>query len=314
MNLGNSPLDNRIKVSMIIPTQNGGQYLVRLFETLKKQSINPDQILVVDSSSDDDTLRICKTSGADVIQIGAKTFDHGGTRNFAASMAQGQILVFMTQDSAFKGNECLKHLIRPLEDPAIVASYGRQIPREDANPVEKFVRSFNYPCGEVVKGIDDLPRLGIKTFFFSNACSAIKKDAFEEVGGFPEKTIMNEDMFLAAKLLIKGYKIAYQADAVVYHSHNYSLAMQFKRYFDIGTFFNRNQWIRDLTKPQGEGIRCLKEELIFLFANGQKNWIPYALADTAIRFLGYRMGLLEGSLPVNLKKRTSRNKGFWEET
>jgi rhamnosyltransferase len=164
----------------------------------------------------------------------------------------------------------------------------------------------------VVKGIEDLPRLGIKTFFFSNAFSAIKKRAYEEAGGFPEKTIMDEDMFLAAKLLQKGYKIAYQADAVVYHSHNYSLATQFKRYFDIGVFFNRNRWIRNLTRPEGEGIRYLKEELIFLSASGQKSWIPYAFADTTIRFLGYRVGLLEKGLPLSLKKRASRNRTFWE--
>ncbi len=302
-----------MKVSVIVPTRNGGKYLRQLFKTLEEQTFRPAQLLVVDSSSDDDTLRICKVSGADILQIGAKTFDHGGTRNLAASMAEGEVLVFVTQDSAFKGSECLRHLVGPLENPVIAASYGRQIAKEDANPVERFVRSFNYPGREAVKGIDDLPRLGVKTFFFSNACSAIKKNAFEEVGGFPEKTIMNEDMFLAAKLIMKGYKIAYQADAVVYHSHNYSLTTQFRRYFDIGTFFNRNQWIRDMTRPEGEGIRYLKEELTFLSANGRKSWIPYALLDTAVRFLGYRAGLLEERLPLSLKKRASRNNGFWEE-
>jgi rhamnosyltransferase len=302
-----------MKVSVIIPTRNGGKYLAQLLKTLEEQTFKPVQILVVDSSSDDNTLRICKASGADLIQISAKTFDHGRTRNLAATMTQGEILVFMTQDALFRGNECLKDLIRPLENPAVAASYGRQIPREDANPVERFVRSFNYPCGELVKGIDDLQRLGVKTFFFSNACSAIKKNAFEEVGGFPEKTIMNEDMSLAAKLLIKGYKIAYQPDAVVYHSHNYSLANQFRRHFDIGVFFNRNRWIKNLTRPEGEGIKYLREELICLFNNGQKSWIPYALVDTAIRFLGYRVGLLEERLPLYLKKRASHNRGFWGE-
>ncbi len=300
-----------MRVSLIIPTRNGGKYLAQLFETLKEQSVKPDQIVVVDSSSDDDTLRICRASGADVIQIGAETFDHGGTRNLGASMAQGQILAFMTQDSRFKDKESLRELIRPLENPAGAASYGRQIPKEDAKPIEKFARFFNYSPRGMVKGIEDLPTLGIKTFFFSNAFSAFKKNAYEEVGGFPRKTIMNEDMFLAAKLLQRGYKIAYQPEAVVYHSHNYSLTTQFKRYFDIGVFFSRNQWIRNLTRPEGEGIRYLKEELLFLSNNRQKCWIPYALADTAIRFLGYRVGLVERKLPLSIKKKVSFNKGFW---
>jgi rhamnosyltransferase len=301
-----------LAVSIIIPTLNGGKYLGKLFGTLQEQSVSPAQILVVDSSSNDDTPNICKAADADLIQIDPKTFDHGGTRNLGASKAKGDILVFMTQDALFKDKECLRNLIRPLENPVIAATYGRQIPKEDANPVEVFVRSFNYPSVEMTKGIDNLPRLGVKTFFFSNACSAIKKRAFIEVGGFPNKTIMNEDMFLAAKLLQKGYKIAYQADAVVYHSHNYSLATQFKRYFDIGVFFNRNRWIRDSAKSEKEGFKYLKEMLKFLVDNKQWNWIPYALVDTMNRFLGYRIGLSESSLPLSIKKKVSFNKGFWE--
>jgi rhamnosyltransferase len=301
-----------MKVSVIVPTRNGGKYLKPLFKTLREQTVRPVQILVVDSSSDDDTPNICKASGADLIQIDPETFDHGGIRNLGASNAIGEAFVFMTQDAFFGNKECLKNLISPLKDPTIAASYGRQIPKENANPVEVFARSFNYPSVEAIKGIEDLSKLGIKTFFFSNACSAIKKGAYKDVGGFPERTIMNEDMFLAAKLIMKSYKIAYQPDAIVYHSHNYPLTRQFKRYFDIGVFFHRNQWIRDMASSEKEGIRYLREEIRFLSAHGQKGWIPYALLDTTVRFLGYKTGLLEGRLPLFIKKRASFNKNFWK--
>jgi rhamnosyltransferase len=304
-------MDEGMKVSVIIPTRNGGQYLTELFVILKEQSIKPAQILVVDSSSEDNTLKICEDFRVDIIHINAQSFDHGGTRNLAASRATGDIMIFMTQDAIFSDMRGIENLIRPLEDCRIAASYGRQMARQDASPIERFVRSFNYPPTGMIKEMDDVSRLGVKTFFFSNACSAIKRQVFEEVGGFPQKTIMNEDMFLAAKLLVKGYKIAYQADAVVYHSHNYSLWEQFQRYFDIGVFFNRNPWIRDLAKSEREGIRYLKEEVRFLSANRQKSSIPYALVDTMIRFLGYRMGLFEESIPLRLKKTISYNKKFW---
>ena len=300
-----------MRVSVIIPTRNGGEYLERLFKTLGEQTFRPAQILVIDSSSDDDTSSMCRACGADLIQIDAKTFDHGGTRNLAASKAKGEILVFMTQDTFFRDKVGLENLISPLGKQMIAASFGRQITKEDANPVEAFIRSYNYPSTAMIKGIDDLPRLEVKTFFFSNVCSATKKSAFAEVKGFPERTIMNEDMFLAAKLIMKGYKIAYQPNAVVYHSHNYSLQTQFKRYFDIGVFFNRNKWIKNVAKSEKEGIRCLREEFKFLFLNKQVSWIPYALVDAANRFFGYRIGLLEGTLPLWLKKRMSNNKNFW---
>ncbi len=300
-----------MKVSVIVPTRNGGKYLERLFKTLRAQSFRPAQILIVDSSSDDDTIKICDDFGVDLIQIDAKTFDHGATRNLAASSARGEILVFMTQDALLKDNTSLENLLIPLEDITIAATYGRQVTKKNANPIEKFVRSFNYPSSPAIRGIDDLSRWGIRTFFFSNVCSAIKKSAFVEAGKFPEKTIMNEDMFLAAKLIMKGYKIAYQPDAVVYHSHIYSLQTQFKRYFDIGVFFNRNKWIKDVAKSEKEGMRYVREEIRHLFLNKQMTWIPYALVDAANRFFGYRIGLLEGTLPLWLKKRLSNNKNFW---
>lgn len=149
-----------MRVSLIIPTRNGGQSLRELFLALQKQSVKPDQILVVDSLSNDDTLDICRDFEAEVIQIEAIDFDHGGTRNLAVTKAMGQILVFMTQDAFFKDTECLKNLIEPLEEPSIAASFGRQVPKKDANPVEIFAKSFNYPPMSMIKGIDDLPKLG----------------------------------------------------------------------------------------------------------------------------------------------------------
>ena len=96
-----------------------------------------------------------------------------------------------------------------------MASFGRQIPRPDASPTENFTRLFNYPETPMIKGIEDLPRLGIKTFFFSNVCSAIKTKEFKELGGFPENIIMFEDLIFAAKAILKGYKIAYVPEAKV---------------------------------------------------------------------------------------------------
>lgn len=297
-------------VSVIIPTLNAEVYIHKLFKSLQEQSVSCE-IIIIDSSSSDNTVQIARSLGLTVMKINRKNFDHGGTRNLALSIARGDILVFLTQDALLKDTTCIENLIKPLDEPMIAASYGRQIPRADANPVERFARLFNYPSRERIKGLNDLPITGIKTFFFSNVCSAIKKKMLEDVGGFPNRTIMNEDMFVAAKLLHKGYKIAYCSAAVVYHSHNYSLIMQFKRYFDIGVFFSQNKWFTDLTKPGKEGVKYLKEEIRFLIANSAWRWLPFALVETMARFLGYRMGLLERGLPLWVKKRISNNKIFW---
>ncbi len=308
-------MEGKIKYSVIIPIENKERYFEGLLRSLTWQSIKPAQILVIDSSSSFGNKEIYRNSNVDLIKINPHMFDHGGSRNLAASKAQGNILVFLTQDILIKDDKCIEKLIHPLLDPNIpniAASYGRQIPKEDAHPVEIFARSFNYPKQGIIKEIKDLACLGIKTLFFSNVCSAIKRNIFEEVGGFPEKTIMNEDMYLAAKLLINGYKIAYQSDAIVYHSHNFSFRKQFGRYFDIGVFFNENRWIKNMANSEREGFKYFMEEIRFLIQNGWKIWIPYALLDTAIRFMGYQIGLREKGLPLFLKRKISLNKGYWK--
>lgn len=52
-------------------------------------------------------------------------------------------------------------------------------------------------------------------------------------------------MFYAAKAILAGYQVAYAADAVVRHSHNYKPLEEFKRYFDIGVFHAQEKWIRE---------------------------------------------------------------------
>jgi len=299
-------------VSVIIPTLNAEAHIHNLIRALQEQSVSCE-IIIVDSSSSDNTVAIAESYGTKVIKIKRKDFDHGGTRNLAASNAKGDILVYLTQDAVLKDSKCIENLIKPLTDPMVATSYGRQLPRMNANPVEKFARLFNYTDEEALKGIDDLPKLGVKTFFFSDVCSAIKKKNFEEAGRFPDRTIMNEDMFLAARLLQKGYKIAYSPSAAVYHSHDYPLSVQFKRYFDIGVFFSRNKWIRDLAKPGKEGVEYLKEEIRYLIADKELKWMLFAISEAAARFLGYRLGFFEKSFPLWLKKRISYNKNFWEK-
>lgn len=303
-----------MRVSLIIPTLNAERFIEDLIVRFKRQTIPPAEVIVVDSSSEDRTVGIATEMGCKTITIERKAFDHGGTRNLGAKICAGEVLVFMTQDAMPVDDRFLENLVRPLvdlADPLIVASFGQQLARDDAVPPEKFARLFNYPGKGMVKSREDLPRLGIKAFFFSDVCSAVKKREFEAVGGFPEKIIMNEDMILAAKLILQGHKVAYVPEAAVWHSHNYSVAQQFRRYFDIGASFSMNRWLLEYARAEGEGFRFVKEQLAWLLRHRHYRWIPHALALTLAKYAGYKLGLIEERLPVSLKRRFSLHRLFW---
>ena len=300
-------------VSVIIPTLNASKYLPDLLDKLGDQTVREKEIIVIDSSSNDDTITIAESYLASVICIDRKDFDHGRTRNLAATRAKGDVLVYLTQDVVPFDKYFLENLLNPLNSAGIIASYGRQLPKEDAIPPERFARLFNYPDKPLIKSKDDLSHLGIKTFFFSNVCSAIKRKAFEQLGMFPENVIMDEDLVFAAQSIMKGYKIAYVPEARVLHSHNYSPVQQFNRYFDVGVILNRERWILELTSAEGEGLHFIREEAKFLYKNKKWLWIPYAMVQAMAKFTGYRLGLMEHKMPVKLKRRLSMHKYFWNK-
>lgn len=283
-----------MKISLIIPTLNAGAHMETLLSRVSTQDVTPYEIIIIDSSSDDATVEIAQRFGAKTMVIPRQLFNHGRTRNLAAGEAEGDILVFMTQDALPFDNKLLGNLTAPLEENDIAASYGRHIPGPDASPPEIFARQFNYPESPLIKSMSLLPSYGIKTFFFSNVCSAVKRDIFFKAGMFPEGVRSNEDMLLAARLILDGRRVAYVPDARVIHSHTYSLFRLFARYYNIGASLKNNKWVLKYARSEGEGLRFVREELRFLLDRRRYTWVPYIFPEALAKYAGYRIGLIAG--------------------
>lgn len=278
-------------LSMVLPTLNGERELPALLDCLAGQTCPADEILVVDSASDDRTSEVARAyHGVRVIEIERSNFNHGLTRDLALRKTTGDYVAFLTQD-ALPADDCyLENLVAPLNaDPKVALVSGRQLPRNDARRFEQLVREFNYPEESHVRTLDDLPRLGIKTYFASDVCSCYRRSAYIEVGGFDEvKT--NEDMLMAARLLKAGYKVAYAADAKVVHSHNLTPVEQYRRNKAVGEFLA--EYEEELAAPDevGEGSRLAKSVLGTLLHEGRPGEAAAFAADCAARLAGNRAG------------------------
>ncbi len=292
-------------VSVLLPTLNAGEGINSLLTSIRNQTVECE-VVIIDSSSSDGTVEVAQSYGAKVISIGKAEFNHAGTRNYAVQSSHGDIIIFFTQDTLLYDEHCIENLIKPLKKAEVAASYGKHVPTEKAIPTEKFARLFNYPDRAIIKGREHIPEMGIKTFFFSNVFSAIRRKEFEEIGGFPENVIMFEDMLFAAKLIEGGYKIAYVPEAQVIHSHDYSLVQQLQRYYQAGFSFKKNPWFMDYAGSNKEGIVFLREEIKFLFKEKAYTWIPYAVLEAMFKYMGYKMGLNHDKLPRFLNKRILR--------
>lgn len=301
-----------MRYSVVIPTLNGGDLWQQTVSSLQLQQPTPEQVLVIDSGSVDDTMGIAADADFDVIQIPQSEFNHGGTRQKGLGLLnEPKIVVFMTQDCILKSSDSIARLISVFSDNKVGAASGRQIPREDATAVEIHARRFNYPAESQEKSRADIQKLGIKTAFFSNVFSAYRADLLKQVGGFPARTIISEDMFVAAKLILEGYEVRYVADAECLHSHNYTVLQDFRRSFDIGVFHSREGWLIDAFGcAESEGSKYVKSSLANL-VNVSPWSIPAALFRFGLRFIGFKAGKLEQVIPLSIKRNLSMNKGFW---
>jgi rhamnosyltransferase len=300
------------KVGLIVPTLNAGSLWLSWLEAYKQQTRKPDCLLVIDSSSSDDTAALARGLGFEVHVIPKTEFNHGGTRQFGVNALPAMdIVVFLTQDALLAGPDAIETLLAAFADPRVGAAYGRQLPHRNAGPIAAHARLFNYPAASQLRSLDDRARFGIKTVFISNSFSAYRRDALMQVSGFPVDTIMNEDTYVAGKMLVSGWKIAYCADAQVFHSHDYSFLDEFKRYFDIGVFHTHAVWLQQtFGGASGEGLRFVISEMRYLSKHAP--WlIPSAVLRTGLKWLGFKLGALHQGLPRAMRSCFSLHKTYW---
>ena len=222
------------------------------------------------------------------------------------------VYIFLTQDAYLIDALSIAQIVAPFADPELGAVCGRQLPHLNATPVAQHARLFNYPDTVQVKSIADVPILGIKAAFMSNSFAAYRHKALKAVGGFPAHVIFAEDMYVAAKMLLAGWKVAYAGNAMCRHSHNYNLIEEFGRYFDMGVFHAREPWIRNrFGGAGGEGVRYVKSELIFLGFHRLHLW-PSSILRNAIKLLGYKLGQQEARLPKSIKRKLGMYKRYWD--
>ena len=302
----------QMNTQICIPTLNAAGVWNDLASSVKQQDCRIDAVLIIDSESDDETARLAQVAGFRVRSIHRCEFDHGRTRQMATKMlTDADILVFLTQDVILTGPQVISNLTAAFNDPRVAIAYGRQLPRRRAGSIEAHARLFNYPATSEVREFHDKERLGFKTIFVSNSFAAYRRAALIEVGGFPDSTIFGEDTITAARLLIAGYKIAYVADATVYHSHAQSWTQEFKRYFDIGVLHSREHWLlQSFGGAGGAGVRFLVSELKYLW-HEDKRKVPDAVVRTALKYAGYRLGRMERALSRRVKRRLSMNGRYW---
>ncbi len=107
--------------------------------------------------------------------------------------------------------------------------------------LECHARGFTYPATSSVRDRDSFKTMGYRAAFASDVYAVYRASALRSIGGFPQHIIVSEDSYVAARLLLAGWKAVYSAESTVEHSHRYTLLQIFRRYFDVGVFHASEQ-------------------------------------------------------------------------
>lgn len=299
-------------VTIIIPTLNASGYIENLIRAIGKQDYGGRlEILIVDSSSDDQTLELSKKfECVRWIKIPRLEFTHGYARNLGVREAAGEWVVFLSQDALPHNENWLKNLLRPLMEEGISASFSRQVPYDHATPMEAFFLRMRFSSKRRIMRWDlAKSTLGLLDVFFSNVSSAAKRDIALEVP-FQEDLIMSEDQQFSRDLLKKGHRVSYEPGSIVWHSHRYNLRTIFQRYFDSAYSLTCifDQGLCDSFKI-GIGY-YLQEWVEVVFKHPL--WLPYYVCYLMAKTTGALAGHYAKKLPLRVAKSLSMHKGFWD--
>ncbi|MDD5483898.1 MAG: glycosyltransferase family 2 protein [Kiritimatiellae bacterium] len=299
-------------VSIVIPVMNAAKFLPPLFAALASQKPSPpDEIILVDSCSTDGTPAAAGQSPVNTRVIPIKNFSHGGARNMGARAARGDIVVLLTQDALPQNDRWLFNLLAPFSDGGVGAVFSRQIPREDAPPTERFFLQYHFPPGRAARYLR--PPQGVLTFqdvFFSNVSAAIRRPLLIK-HPFDETLIMSEDQQFARDLLNAGLAVVYQPESIALHSHRYSLAMAFRRYFDSIYSLTLIFPMQDLRVSAAMGRRYLRREFAYILRR-HPLYFPYYCLYNMAKAAGAFLGHFGARLPRRLARALSLHRYYWD--
>jgi rhamnosyltransferase len=301
-------------VSVLIPVKNGGDDLRRCLDAVTRQRIGIDvELIVVDSGSTDGSVELARSFGAIVFEISPETFDHGATRNYAAARARGEYLAFTSQDAYPVDEHWLARLVSHLDDDHVAGAYGRQLAHHHASPPEVYFLDFLYGPGSRVQAVGvGGEGISMSTTLFSNANAAMRREVWERFP-FAEDLIMSEDQEWSRRVLLDGYRLVYDAQAAVRHSHDYTLGAAFKRFFDSGVSSRRSYLggAEAGSELRRRALDYARGELGWLVRTGRARWIPYTILYEATKFAGLGLGMHHERLPRRIKPRLSALGNYW---
>ena len=285
-----------IEVDVVCPLYHELDSLKKLYESYFLQTnVKINRVVFPYTLSDDEKENeefhnFFKEKGVYYFDVKKEEFSHSLTREIAIrEYCVSNIVIMMSQDIILTNDMVFYNLVRSLDSHESVYNYARQVCKYKRS-IEKYIREKNYPKESFFVSQEDIEKKQVLAFFASDACSAYNREIFIKLNGYQGYNVMmNEDQLYSKVILDAGYRKKYCADAIVEHSHKYTLKQLYRRYYAAGIFYSQVPMFQQY-KSTGAGkslaLYVLKQALKHFNIPVLLRWLP----DMAARYLGMKKG------------------------
>jgi len=294
-------------ITIIFLTYNGMPLVEVVLKAIRQQTYaGKYEILNIDSTSTDETFRVCKEYCDRQTQISPKEFHHARTRNFGVSMSTSDICVFLSQDALPADNNWLTRLIDPFLDFQVGAVYGRQEAPASFGPQRQYSMSEVYPTTRQIRKFNPGEKRSLHDIRFSNANGAVRRELLVKFP-FPEFVLLSEDVAACHQVLKDGHTVVYEPASRVIHGHERSIKEEFGWAFDAGVSLKRLGILGnpEFSSETSYGIRKMAGEMAYFAKRGALGTTMLSAGVYIARWLGVQLGKRERLLPTTVLRMMS---------
>jgi rhamnosyltransferase len=231
-------------ISVVIPVKNGAETLHKCLTAIRNQTIKDVEIIILDSCSKDESVKIATLFGAKIVNIPEGTFNHGSTRNKAVEYCTSNFIFFTVQDAYLSSDTALENMrAHFLNDETVMGVVGHQAVESGdvtKNPAAWFKR---YSLPEITvryfpkdQPFSQLPTVDqFKMSSWDNVVAMYRKSALLSIPFAATK--FSEDWIWAREALSAQFKLITDSSIVVFHYHHSHFKYAFKTSFTIHYHF-----------------------------------------------------------------------------
>jgi len=306
-----------MKIDLIVITYKPDKRFLEMIQSMSKQTTPINKIIIYNTEQKyfDRIAYSAKFSSdyknAEVHHISRREFDNGKTRNQAVKCSDADYFIMMTQDAIPKSEELVEKLVNAIEqDPEIAVAYARQLEYDDSPEYAKYIMRYFFPADSYIRTITDIEKYKSMTFQSSNVCAIYRRNIFDEVGGFINHAIGNEDVIFAASAVHGGYKVAYAADAEVCYSYVGDKEQTMKFCFDSAVSYAKHPEVFDMNDVFNTSKKLIQRTKYHLSKQCRREAFAFSREARAM-MKGLKLGRRYKTLSKSRILKLTANPGYW---